>query len=159
MENNIYSEGTFSISNKTMKLLNKTVNLSNIETMEVVPCDRHSIFSGLKQWLSILVILIIVCNIWKKYMFIGDIYIYTIFILLGYNIIMFLRKYYVLVIQIGVSPILIRSRDPLFLENVRDTIQDAIDNTSNNTYTVNLDNCTINNGIINKGNNNTNKVR
>lgn len=158
MNSNVYSNGSFYISNKTIKLYGKTIILSNIETMKVAPCPRHSLFFGIKEWFYLFIILVIVCNIWRKIMWIGEIYIYTIFILIIYNIIMFCIKYYELVIQIGVEPVIIRSRDKEFLMRIQEKLEEEIESLDNNSYTVNIDNCTINNGIINNGNDNINNI-
>ena len=48
MEKNTYEKGIFTISNQTMRVLNSTINLANIDNMDIFKYDRHSIFSGLK---------------------------------------------------------------------------------------------------------------
>ena len=91
-------------------------------------------------------------------MILGDIYLFTIFILIGYNIYQHTKTFYGLEISINSGkPIRIKSDNYLFIEKVRNTIASSINN-KKARYVINLNNYSINNGIINKGNDNKNTV-
>lgn len=158
MDKKTFNDGYLSINNQTMHIGSTTVNLSNISTVDINPCDRHSIFYGIKEWFFGLIIMIIICNIWRNLMIFGDLYIYTFFILIIYNVNEFRKSYYELLIIVGNSPIRIVSRKYDFLVKLRKIIEDAMEN-HNTNCTINIGEGTlINNGIINNGDNNINKV-
>lgn len=124
-----------------------------LENASVSILSRRSIFTGLKLWLYGLFIMIIICLIWHKYYFLGDIYIYTFFPLAVFNIVCFLQKYYLITIRTKSGKEYYRKcKNKSLLEEISCQINAKIEN-------VNISkekSIIVNNGIINKGNNNTN---
>lgn len=158
MESKTYERGSFTISNQTMHIAGMTVNLANIDNMDFFNYKRHSYFSGLKEWCIVFIILLIIGSIWRNMMWIGELYLLSIVILIAYNIYEHQKKYFGLEIQTGRKTIYIKSDSNDFINLIHDTIVDAMES-KKASYTINLDSHdVINNGIINKGNNNKNQV-
>lgn len=158
MNNNIYCSGDINISNNLLNIGLTTINLSSISSIEPFIFPKHSLLFGLKQWFYGLILMVIICNIYRDIMILGDIYLFTIFILLGYNIYKHTKTFYGLEISINSGkPIRIKSDNYKFIEDVRKTIKNSINN-KKAKYVINLNTYSINNGIINKGDNNKNTV-
>lgn len=127
-----------------------------LENASVSILPRRGIFTGLKLWLYGLLIwqMVIICLI--KYSFLGDIYIYTFFPLALFNIVCFLQKYYLITIRTKSGKEYYRKcKNKSLLEEISCQINAKIEK-------VNISkekNIIVNNGIINKGNNNVNKIK
>lgn len=156
--NNTYDRGSLRITKQTLQISNTTINLSRIEKLKVFDYKKHSYFNGVKTWLIGLVIIVVVCAFVKKLMWVGDIYIFTIIPLLIYNFYEHKKSFFGLRIDIGSELIYFKSDSKEFINDLRDVIVNAMDNRNAN-YTINFDSHDIvNNGVISKGDNNTNKV-
>lgn len=157
---NTYERGSITISKDFLYLYDTTINLSNIDNMNTFVYPRHSLFAGLGSWLVGFIIMGIVCSIWKNLYLLGDIYIFSIFILIAYNINEFRKKYFGLRIQTSAQrTIYLKSDRKEFIFDIQDIITNAIHNGKAN-YTINMDRHDIvNNGIISKGNHNKNMVK
>ena len=158
-ERSMFNTGILSIKDNVMRIGSTTINLSNIGTMNTFPFEKHSYFSGLKTWLGGLVFVIILAAIVRNLGIIADLYLFTIIPLMIYNFKEHQKNYYGLKIEIHSRRYyIIRSNDKEFIEDVNDAISEAMRN-KKASYTINLDDHKIiNNGIINKGNKNKNKV-
>ena len=86
MNNNIYSDRGIKITDNILKIGYTTISLSSISSVHTFPVPRHSLLAGLKEWFYGLIFMIIICAIFTQISILGDIYIFTIFILIGYNI-------------------------------------------------------------------------
>lgn len=154
----IYTKGNVTINNQILRIENTIINLANLGNASIIKFDRYSPFKGIKEWLQLLLVLVVVCNIWRNLMFIGDLYLFTIIPLVVYNLNEFRKTYYGLEVQAGGRGIILKSRDIEFLAKAQTAIMDAIDNTQEK-YIINIENCEVNNGIINNGNRNKNEVK
>ena len=157
MNASTFENGIFTIKNQILKIDNKSINLANVDTLLTFDYKRHPLFANVKEWLVGLVITFIIGLIWKNLDFIFTIYIFTIILLLVYNFKEHQKAFYGLKIRTSVTTIYLKSNDKGFIEEILATIEDAI-NSKKANYTINLDNRLINNGVISKGNKNTNKV-
>ena len=100
----------------------------------------------------------IICSIFKNIMWIGDIYIFTIVVLIAYNVVEHKKQFFGLIISTGVKQIELASDSKDFLNEVHDAILDGMKSDSAN-YIINFDSHDIqNNGIISNGDKNINKV-
>ena len=127
----------------------------NIETVYSVTEPRRSLFVGLKEWFYGFVVMVVICNIWKNLMLLGDIYCLLLPVIIVFNIYMFFQKYYILVVRTtsGLEHYK-RSKDYFLVEEIKYTINKAKDDyIKKSTASV-----IVNNGIISSGNNNRNKV-
>ena len=155
---NIYSDKDIKLTDNILKIGYATISLSSVSSVHTFPVPRHSLLAGLKEWFYGLILMVVICNIYRDIMILGDIYLFTIFILLGYNIYQHTKTFYGLEISINSGkPIRIKSDNYKFIEDVRKTITNSINN-KKARYVINLNNYSINNGIVNKGNNNKNTV-
>ena len=154
-----YNSGKFTISNQILHLSGTTINISNIDNMEFITFKKHSLFSGLKEWIWGLVFMLIICSIWRNFIILGDIYIFTIVLLFAYNIYKHKESYYGLKIETSSGlKVLLKSDSNDFIHDIHDAIVSAM-NSKKENYTINFDSHdVINNGIISSGNNNKNKV-
>lgn len=156
--NSIYDSGSFTLSKQTMNIGGLTINLSNLDNLNIFDYPRHSLFEGLGEWFGGLIFVIIICAIWKKIGFVADIYPFTIILLIINNIKEYKKEFFGLRIETTRMTLIIKANDKDFIIKVRNAIEDAI-NSKKASYIINLDSHNItNNGIINKGNNNRNKV-
>lgn len=158
-KNYTYDSGKFTINNQILHLSGTTINISNIDNLEFIDFPSPSIFEGVKDWFGGLIIMIIICAIWKKFIIIGDIYLLTIIPLIIHNIKKASEVYYGLKIETtrGLC-IVFKSDNNDFIHNVHDAIVEAM-NSKKVNYTINFDSHdVINNGIISKGNKNKNKI-
>lgn len=161
MKRHVVYRGILTIDEQILKVRNRYINIMKIDSLETVKLARHSLFSGMKLWLKGLVILVILSifnhgNFWIS--LIGDLYCYSIFILLIFNIYQHCKLFYGLVITTAGDKTIISSQNEDFIYNVRDSLYDAMKNSTNEQIIINLDNCIINHGIISNGNENKNEV-
>ena len=154
-----FSVGNLSLKDNVLQVGNTTINLSNIGTMDVFTFAKHSYFFGLKKWLGGLIVLMIICSIFTNLAIIFDLYLLTLIILIAYNVHEHQKTFYSLIIEIhSRKTFVIKSNNNQFIHDVRDIISEAMLNKKSN-YIINLDDHKIiNNGIINKGSKNKNKV-
>ena len=99
--------------------------------------------------------MIVIYLIWYKYSFIGDIYIFTIFPLVVFNIICFVQKYYLITFRRRPGKeYYYKSKNKVLLEEITYRINTKIEevNISKDQKII------FNNGNINKGDNNVNKI-
>lgn len=157
MNLNRYDNGVFTIKNQILQIGSRTVNITNIDNMKLVTYDRYSLFSNVKEWLVGLVIVFVICAIWRKIDFLFTLYCLTIFALLYYNFKEHSKLFYGLEIRTNRDNFAICTNDINFRNDIHSTIVEAM-NSKKGNYTINLDNRLINNGVISKGNKNTNKV-
>lgn len=158
MANNVYKGGVFEINNQFLHFFGTTLNLKNIDYMKFKTYDRHSFFYGIKEWIFGLIVMMIICSIFKNIMWIGDIYIFTIVALITYNVVEHKKQFFGLIISTGVKQIELASESKDFLNEVHDAILDGMKSDSAN-YIINFDSHDIqNNGIISNGDKNINKV-
>ena len=94
----------------------------------------------------------------KNLGWLAGMYILTIIILVIYNYKEWQKIYYGLKIETNRTSICLKSTNISFIYELRDTIEEAINQKKSN-YTINIGDSIINNGIINKGNNNKNEVK
>ena len=79
---------------------------------------------------------------------IGDLYCYSIFLLVVFNLYQHCKLFYGLVITTAGNRTIIASTRKDFICRVRDRLQEAIENTINERIVINLDNCLVNHGNI-----------
>ena len=155
MNDKVYDNGNIVISKNKLYFYGENISFSHLESANCRKLPRRSLFVGLKIWFSILIILVIVCNIWRNLMIVGDIYIYSIFVLMAFNIFCFFQKYYLLTIgTISGKEYYTKGKDGNLMMKISDVINSKIEDIQDvkNTSVI------VNNGIINKGNNNINKI-
>lgn len=145
------------IDKKIIKIGLKSICASNIGSVDIRKCQRYPITNNILLWFKILIFLVIVCNIWRQYIFIGDIYLLTIIPLLLYNINEFRKNYHELIIQYSGTSFGVKSLDMDFLIKLHNKIERAMSK-GDESYTINIKKGLINEGIINIGNENTNEV-
>lgn len=153
-----YESGTFTIKDQTMKIFGTTINLANVDNIEIVNFKRHSLIAGLKEWVIGLIIMMVIYAFNKNLGWLAGMYILTIIILVIYNYKEWQKIYYGLKIETNRTSICLKSTNISFIYELRDTIEEAINQKKSN-YTINIGDSIINNGIINKGNNNKNEVK
>lgn len=146
-----YDNGNIIINNNTLYFYGERLNYNILESVNVYELPRRSLFKGLKGWLGGLLILIIMYIFWPKLAVVGDIYIYSIIILALYNIICFFRKKYRIIVRTKSGREYYKdSRNKFLMSEIAQSINSKIDKALKKEDTI------INNGIINKGNNNIN---
>lgn len=151
MNNISYDNDNIKLKENTLYFYGKRLNYSVLESASVIDVPRRSLFIGLKEWLYGLLILIVICIFWPNLTLIGDIYIYSIIILMLYNIIRFLKKYYRIVVRTRSGmEYYADGRDKYVLDEIALEINLRIE------ASLKKEDVIINNGIINKGNNNIN---
>lgn len=158
----IIETGSFNISERAIDFNSYHISLDKMSVISPVgEFARHSLFWAVKTWFKIFLILIIIYMFHHELSNIyGDIYCYSIFLLLAYNVYCYFKKrfYGIDILTSGVI-VCIKSNNKVFLDNLKVVLDDVI-NSKKANYTINIDTCNIkNNGIINKGNNNINKVK
>lgn len=156
MEDLVYASGNIVLGANTLYFLGEQLNYNMLENASVNILPRRSLFAGLKIWLYGLLIMIVIWLIWHKYSFLGDIYIYTIFPLAVFNIICFLQKYYLVTVRTkSGKEYYYKSKNKVLLEEISYRINSKIEEVN-----ISKDqNIIVNTGIINKGNNNVNKIK
>lgn len=153
MNNNIYSDRGIKITDNILKIGYTTISLSSISSVHTFPVPRHSLLAGLKEWFYGLIFMIIICAIFTQISILGDIYIFTIFILIGYNIYEHRKVYLGLEIcTTGGQSYKIKSEDIVSITKIERNLTEFMEE-NNPGYNINL-----NNSIINNGNNNKNTV-
>lgn len=159
MNERTYEKGVFTITDQFLHFFGTTLNLSKIDNMDFITFPRHSYLNGVKEWLVGFVVMLIICAIWKNLVWLGDLYILTIFALIGYNIYKHRVLYHGLKIETGArKKIVLKCEDLDFLNRVHDAIIEGMSSRKAN-YTINFDDHSItNNGIISKGDHNINKM-
>lgn len=155
MEKLKYDNGNITIDKNTLYFYGEVLNFSIIESASLSYLPRRSIFTGLKLWLYGLIVMVIVCNIWRNLVILGDLYIYSLAVLVIFNIVCFLKKYYLLTVRTkSGKEYYTKGRDKYLIQEIVDVINSKIEIVSGK----NDKNVIINNGIINEGNNNINKM-
>lgn len=153
MNNNIYSDRDIKITDNILKIGYTTISLSSISSVHTFPVSRHSLLASLKEWFYGLIFMIIICAIFRQITILGDIYIFTIFILIGYNIYEHRKAYLGLEIcTTGGQSYKIKSEDIVLITQIERILTEYMEE-NNPGYNINL-----NNSIINNGNNNKNTV-
>ena len=153
MNNNIYSHRDIKITDNILKIGYTTISLSSICSVHTFPVPRHSLLASLKEWFYGLIFMIIICAIFTQITILGDIYIFTIFILIGYNIYEHKKAYLGLEIcTTGAQSYKIKSEDIVLITQIERILTEYMEE-NNPGYNINL-----NNSIINNGNNNKNTV-
>lgn len=155
----VITHGNLLIEDQFLQLLDTSINLSNIDNMNIFQYEKHALFSNVKEWIYGWGILLIICFFVKWLETILVIYSFTIFLLLYYNYKEHQKNLYGLKIETSAQKnIILNSNDREFLEELRGIIKQATKKTNIN-YTINMDDHhIINNGVINKGNKNKIKV-
>lgn len=156
---NEIEHGTFTISDYHIHIFGTTLSLDKIDNMENLVFSRRSIFSNLGTWFVGFIIMLIISCINHDLMILGDIYCYSLIVLIIYNIYMFTKQYFGIKIQTSAGKtIIIKSENKEFIYKIHDTILEAIKSKKAN-YTINMDNHNIiNNGIISEGDSNKNTI-
>lgn len=153
MNNNIYSDRDIKITDNILKIGYTTISLSSISSVHTFPVPRHFLLASLKEWFYGLIFMIIICAIFRQITILGDIYIFTIFILIGYNIYEHRKAYLGLEIcTTGGQSYKIKSEDIVLITQIERILTEYMEE-NNPGYNINL-----NNSIINNGNNNKNTV-
>ena len=152
-----YSTGIFTIKDKVMKIDGKVINISQIGSTDFKTFQRHSLFSGLKEWVYGFIFVAILAAIWEILAILFTFYLFTIVLLFVYNYNEHKKQFYGLEILIVNEVLWLKSDHYDFIQDVEKALADAM-SSKNANYTINMDNRVINNGIISKGNNNKNKV-
>lgn len=157
---NTYERGNFTINDQFIHFFGTTLNLANIDHMDFFNYNRHSYFYGLKTWFFGLIIIVIIEALSKNLTWLATLYLLSIIVLIAYNIRKHRIIYHGLKIETSAGKtIYLKSENRAFLDNVHDAIIEAM-NSKKANYTINFDSHdVINNGIINKGNKNKNKVK
>lgn len=155
MKEIVYDNGDIIINENYLYFYGITLVFDNVETVYSFSEPRRSLFVGLKEWFYGFIVMIIVCNIWRNMMLLGDIYCFLLPLLILFNVYMFFQKYYRLVVRTtsGLEHFT-RSKNYAFIEEVKYAINEAKEEYTRNNNT----NIIVNNGIISNGNNNKNKV-
>jgi len=150
-----YDNDNVIISETSLYFYGITLGLDNVETAYFYREPRRSLFVGIKEWFYILIVVVIVCNIWRELMPFGDLYCYSFPLLVVFNVYMFFQKYYRLVVRTtsGFEHSTI-NKSYKFVEEVKTAINKAREEYIRN----NTANVIVNNGIISSGNNNKNKI-
>lgn len=152
----VYDNGNIVISEHKLYCYGENINFNLIESVSCSTLPRRSLFTGLKQWFIIFFILVIVCNIWRNLMLIGDIYVYSIFGLMAFNIFCFCQKYYLLTIRtISGKEYYTKGKDKYLIMEIVKEVNCKIEK----VHMIDNKNIIVNNGIINKGNYNVNKIK
>lgn len=151
---NIMKAGILTIEDQVLKLLNNSINISNIDNMENYTYKRHSLSYGVKSWIKGLIFFIIIIAIFYKSFsksllnFLIVLYFLILFILLYYNYNKHKACYFGLAIYTIRSEFIIQSNDKKFLNDIENTIINAI-NHRYSYYTINIDNHSINSNNVN----------
>lgn len=152
MEKEVFDNGHIVIDKNKLYFYGDTLNINILESAWYELLPRRSIFTGIKEWIYGFIAMVIICNIWRNLVIIGDIYILSGIPLIIYNIYAFFIKNYLLVIRtLSGKEYYAKGRDPYAIGEVVAAINRRIELTSKESVIVN-------NGIINKGNNNINKM-
>lgn len=162
MFEDIIYKGLLTIDKQILKIENRDIYITKIDSLKVVKLDRYPLLNGIKLWLQGLVILVIISLIYQGnpwISLIGDFYCYSIFLLIAFNFYQHCKLFYGLVITTPGNKTTIASLNKDFIYRVRDRLQKAIENTLNEQITINLDNCLVNYGNISYGDNNENEVK
>ncbi len=162
MSEHIIYKGILTIDKQILKIENRDIYITKIDSLEITKLDRYPLFKGMKLWLKGLFILIVLSiiyhgNSWIS--LIGDLYCYSIFLLVVFNLYQHCKLFYGLVITTAGNRTIIASTRKDFICRVRDRLQEAIENTINERIVINLDNCLVNHGNISYGSNNKNEVK
>lgn len=155
----IIEQGKLTIEEQFLQLHDTSINLSNIDNMDIFHYKKHPIFEGVKDWAIVWVVIFVILAIIKKWDFILTIYTLTIIPLLWHNIKENKKDFYGLRIETNAQKnIILKSDSKMFLEDLQKLIKEAAKNARGN-YTINMDDHSItNNGIISSGSKNRNKV-
>lgn len=160
MEEHLIFKGILTIDKQILKIENKYITIPQIASMDVVKLKRYPLFSGLRLWFKGLVFLVILTLFYHNnsiLSFVGDLYCYSIFILLGYNLFQHCKLFYGLAIVASGEKTIICSRKESFIYDIQNALYSAM-NSIRDTKTINLNHCVINDGIISYGNDNENEV-
>lgn len=159
-----YMEGCLSISKNFLHLYDSSIHLNSISNLEPFTFPKRPIFANIKIWLYGLLIMFIIAAFRRLY-WVGDLYIYSVFLLIGYNIWKRRKNYYGLAIELNNGKtIYIQSEKIEFIYDLKKTLLNAMDNKKSD-YTINLNtnqiinNIKQNDGIISNGNNNKNEIK
>lgn len=153
--NNTFEHGSINISENAIHIFGTTLNLSNVDNMDILEYKRRSLFANIGTWFGGLIIVTIICGMWTSLQWIFAIYLFSIFLIIAYNIFEYRKKYYGITIQTSArKTIVLKSLNKEFINKIHNIIVESI-NTKNANFTINLDSHDIiNNGIVSKGNKN-----
>lgn len=160
MKSQIIETGVLTIENQILKIGSRTINIASIDTLENMKLDRYSLTSGIGTWIKGFIVVLIIAGFIQNNItaLIFTLYLFSIVILLAYNIYQHKKQYYALMITTTRSSLMIRSNLASFIDDIENALHKSL-NSKKVSYTINLDNKIINHGIISKGNNNNNEVK
>lgn len=154
----MYDNRNIIISESNLYFYGINIGLEDIESVDVIRAPRRSIIIGLKEWFYGLIFFIIIYSIWHNSSILyvlGDIYCYSLPLLIIFNIFKFFEKNYILTIRTksGLEHNTKGKQKGLMLEikNILDRARE-LDREKRNSG------LKIENSIISTGNNNINKI-